>query len=198
MEKLDNLISSGNKKLPSTTAIFNLGSAKDCPSLKLGLCQAYNKNNKCICYAKRAERYPKVTAYHRRQMDYWKAITAEEFAKEFLALNAMKRNPFTVLRLNEACDFWGQECIEKAEKIAQILSEHGITVNTYTARSDLDFSACRSIVIMGSNFHKVGLKGMFKMVKKFEERPKGFGKCAMNCRICRRCLDGKNTFVMEH
>ena len=46
--------SEGNLKIPSSTAIFNMGSATDCPSLKLGLCKAYF-NGKHICYAKKAE-----------------------------------------------------------------------------------------------------------------------------------------------
>ena len=52
--KLGSLLSEGNIKIPSTTAIFNMTSAKDCPSLKLGLCKAFH-NGKNICYAKKSE-----------------------------------------------------------------------------------------------------------------------------------------------
>ena len=37
---LKKLLRSGNKKIPSSTAIFNMASAHNCPSKKLGLCKA--------------------------------------------------------------------------------------------------------------------------------------------------------------
>ena len=41
-EKIDTLLKYGNKKLPNTTAIFNLGPAKLCPSMILGICDICN------------------------------------------------------------------------------------------------------------------------------------------------------------
>lgn len=49
-------ISRGNKKLPSSTMIFNLTSARNCPARKLGLCTI-----KPRCYADHSEvRWPCV------------------------------------------------------------------------------------------------------------------------------------------
>ena len=71
MEDLKNLIATGNKKLPTTTAIFNMGSATDCPSLKKGLCTAVTEK-KVTCYALRPENFrPLVLPYRRRQEKYW-------------------------------------------------------------------------------------------------------------------------------
>jgi hypothetical protein len=100
---LNDLITSGNKKIPSTTAIFNMGSATDCPSRKLGFCQAINKNGKNICYARKSEYeyHPTVLPYRRRQEKYWKSCTAEQFVIDFLTLNALKALPYTALRLRE-------------------------------------------------------------------------------------------------
>jgi hypothetical protein len=60
---LNKLISSGNTKLPSTTAIFKTTSAHDCPSIKKGLCAACKFGVKC--YAIKAE-----YAYHPGVLPY--------------------------------------------------------------------------------------------------------------------------------
>ena len=87
---LKGLVKAGNKKLPKTTAIFNMGSATDCPALKKGMCQAFARNPqgkmKLVCYAKKAEvqYYTMVLPYRRRQEKYWKDHSAEDFAISFL------------------------------------------------------------------------------------------------------------------
>lgn len=200
MEHLSKLISAGNSKLPSTTAIFNMGTAKDCPSLKLGLCQAF-VNGKCVCYARKAEAgmWPTVTPYRKRQEQYWKSVKADQFVSEFIAFNARKRNKFTALRLNESGDFWTQACINKAEEIARLLNKYKILVYGYTSRRDLDFSKCKKIKLLGSGFKKRGLSGIFLMVNDIKkDKPSHFGICLGNCRICSRCLRGLNTVVKKH
>ena len=141
---LTELIRAGNKKVPSTTAIFNMGSATDCPSRKLGFCQANNRSGKNICYAKRAENEyrPNVLPFRRKQEAYWKSCTAEKFIVDFLIMNSLKASPFTALRFNESGDFWEQECVDKATHIARVLKKYGIRTYCYTARKDLDFSRC--------------------------------------------------------
>ena len=197
---LEALTRSGNRKVPRTTAIFNLGSATNCPSLKLGFCQAWSSKGTHVCYAKKAEyEYrPTVLPFRRRQEKYWKSTTAEQFIIDFLILNALKVRPFTALRFNEAGDFWSQACVDKAEHIARILKKYGIRVYGYTSRQDLDYSNCRHIVLSGSNFHKPGIRGVFKMVRHKKERPAGYGACKMDCKVCTRCLDGRKTVVLQH
>ena len=148
----------GNKKLPNTTAIFNMGSATDCPSRKLGLCSACKAGVKC--YALKAELpcWPAVLPFRRRQEKFWKETNPENFVLQFLALNAIKTKPFNALRFNEAGDFWSQECVKKAEKIARILNTYNVVVYCYTSRSDLDYGKISALRISGSGFKKKGVK----------------------------------------
>ena len=194
------LLRAGNKKLPNTTAIFSMGSATDCPSKKLGFCQAINKNGINCCYAKKAEYsyHPDVLPFRRRQEKYWKEVSANKFITDFLIINSFKVIPFNALRLNEAGDFHTQECVDKAEAIARGLKKFGIRVYCYTARRDLDFSKVRNLVISGSNFAKDGVRGMFKMVHSIKDKPKGYGICKGDCRVCQKCLIGRKTVILRH
>jgi len=197
---LNKLISEGNTKLPVTTAIFNMSSAHDCPSLKLGLCKAY-VDGKHVCYAKKAEfdYHPQVLPYRRRQEKFWLSVTAEEFASQFLLINALKVKPFTALRLNEAGDFHSQECVDKAEKIATLLKRYGVIVYGYTSRDDLIYTSCKNLIVSGSGFMKDGINNLFTIVKKKEDKPKGFGICAGDCKVCFRCQKrGLMTCVILH
>ena len=203
--QLKGLIQAGNLKIPKTTAIFNMSSATDCPSLKLDICKACvgEKNH---CYALKSERdyRPNVLPYRRRQQEYWLTTKAEEFVYEFMMVNSLKPKPFTKVRLNEAGDFHGQACIAKAERIAKILHQYGVRVYCYTSRSDLDFSNTKYLVVNGSGFKKAGISNEFAMVSKEvgkdpKQWPKGYAKCPMDCTICDRCsIKGKNTFVIQH
>lgn len=198
--ELNSLISEGNTKLPSTTAIFNMSSATDCPSLKLGLCKAY-VNGKHICYAKKAEYdyHPKVLPYRRKQEKFWLKVTAEEFVSQFLLINALKVKPFKAIRFNEAGDFHSQKCVNKVEKIAALLKRYGIVTYGYTSRSDLDFSSVKNMIVSGSGFTKEGITNEFKIVTKLKDKPKGYGVCAGDCKICTRCHSrGLKTVVMVH
>lgn len=199
--ELENLLChEGNQKIPSTTAIFNMGSAKDCPSKRLGLCRAFDSEGKHICYAKKAECiYPYALPYRCRQKDFWLRISPEEFVFQFLIVNGTKRIPFNALRFNESGDFWGQDCIDKAEKIARLLKPYGIVCYCYTSRSDLDFSRVRKLRVSGSGFQKDGVTNEFKIIEKKEDRPKGYGICPMDCSICNRCMKtGMKTAVVIH
>jgi len=193
------IIGTGNIKIPSTTAIFNMSSATDCPSKRLGLCKAEKQG--CKCYAIKSEyNYrPYVLPFRRQQEAYWKEVNAFEFVSQFLLLNAMKEKPFNALRLNESGDFHSQECVTKAESIALILRRFGIVTYCYTSRSDLDFSKVKHLVISGSGFQKKGITNEFKIVFDISERPKGYGVCKGNCKICKRCsIRGMKTVVKKH
>ena len=187
----------GNIKMPVSTAIFNMGSAKNCPSKKLGLCKAEKQGAKC--YARKAEyMYPLTLPYRERQGKLWGKISAEEFAFQFLVVNAYKRNPFSALRVNESGDFHSQDCVDKMEQIARILKRYGIVTYAYTSRSDLDYSKVRDSVIHGSGFTKPGIKGIFKIIPNKKARVKGFSSCKMNCKICKLCQKHSNVCVVKH
>jgi len=200
--ELSKLLSTGNHKLPRTTAIFNMASAHDCPSYKLGLCRAFTKDGQHVCYAKKSETSarPYVQPYREKQMRFWHSCTAEEFASQFLLINALKELPWNALRLNESGDFWGQGCVDKADKIACILGRYGIKVYCYTSRSDLDYSNVRHLIISGSGFEKEGVTNVFLMVEDTKvDRPKGYGVCPMDCKVCSRCqVRGNKTVVKRH
>ena len=198
--RLCSLVQAGNYKLPKTMAIFNMGSATDCPSKRLGLCQAI-VDGKNVCYAKKSENSsrPSVLPYRRKQEKYWKDTSATDFVAEFVLMNTLKSKPFNALRLNESGDFWSQECVDKAEKIARMLKGFGVKVYCYTARSDLDFSKCRDLIVSGSGFKKKGISNIFTMVETKEDRPKGYGICVGDCKICKRCMiKGRKTVVLKH
>lgn len=195
---LKDLLSAGNLKIPKTTAIFNMSSATDCPSKALGLCAAQNAGAKC--YAKKSEvaSRPHVLPHRRKQEYYWRHITADKFALDFLSFNAMKPEPFTALRFNEAGDFHGQTCVDKAETIARILKDFGVVTYCYTSRSDLDYSKVRHLIINGSGFMKEGISGEFKIIID-KTIPEGYKLCPMNCRACSRCQKrGSKTVVEKH
>ena len=195
METIKTLLQFGNKKLPKTTMIFNMGSASSCSSDSLGLCSVSD-----ICYAKKAERiYPQVLPYRNRQRDYWLKSSAMTIAFELMEVYNKKRNKPTHLRLNESGDFYSQKCVIKAEKVAEkIYKTLGVKSYIYTARKDLDFSGCKFLVVNGSGFKKEGVNRMFSAVKdpsKFE----GF-ICPADCNICNKCSvnDHENILVKEH
>jgi len=190
----------GNLKIPRTTAIFNMASAHDCPSRKLGLCKAV-VDGKHICYAIRSETtyHPYVEPYRNKQKDYWLSVNAHEFCIEFLAICVTKAKPFTALRFNEAGDFHTQECVDKAEKIARILKPYGIICYCYTSRDDLDFHRLEALKVSGSGFKKPGIVNVFKVIACKEDKPKGYGICPMDCHSCDRCLkSGLKTAIVKH
>lgn len=184
----------GNKKLPATTAIFNLCAAHDCPSAERGLCQVLNAGHRC--YARRDEiTYPAPLNYRRRQEKVWDRISAAEFADEFMTLVNRRRGPTTALRWNESGDFRSQADVRKASVIASLLWMEGIRTYCYTARRDLDFSDVGPMVINGSGFR---IKGEFRFIRSKADRPKGYGICPGSCKSCKRCQLGKLTCVLPH
>ena len=186
--ELGSLLKDGNIKLPKTTAIFNLSSAHNCPSMKLGLCKALLQGAKC--YALKAENKMRkgVEPYRNRQEAFWHKVTAKEFVSQFILINSTKVIPYTAIRFNEAGDFHNQSCVNKAEEIALLLRRFGIRCYCYTSRSDLDYSKCRNLIVSGSGFVKAGITNEFKIIGKKDKVPKGYGLCVGNCKICRRCL----------
>lgn len=175
----------GNKKLPTSTAIFNMTTAHDCPSLKLGLCQMPRPTSKC--YAMGPEWFSKdVCAHRNRQMEYWSSVTAREFVRDFLAQVTRRNGTLKVdkLRFNEAGDFRGQADVRKTENIARILKAYGVTTYLFTARKDLDFSKIEHLIVNGSNFRPYRGGNIFRAV------PEASGKhpvCPGSCKTCTRC-----------
>ena len=183
----------GNKKLPKTTAIFNITTALGCPAHAKGLCQLASPTKQC--YAMVAERmYPTVLPYRKRQLKFWKGITAQEFVNQLMLEKC--RKTLEKVRFNEAGDFRKQEDVVKAEEVATILFEkHNVITYCYTARSDLDFSVRKNLIVNGSNFL---VDNKFQVVYK-KENLNGL-ICKMDCRVCDMCAQRLNQTikVMKH
>lgn len=148
----------GNKKLSKNVYVINTSSALECPSLQLGLCNAYI-DDKCICYAIKSEvRYGgedgNCFKFHDYQGIYYDNHSAEEITDKLLASSKRStKYPMVFLRYNAFGDFVNQEQVDKMNEIAKILGEYGIITYGYTARKDLNFSnRCRWFIVNGSGF----------------------------------------------
>ncbi|MCE5317417.1 MAG: hypothetical protein LLG04_08690, partial [Parachlamydia sp.] len=196
---LGSLMVSGNIKLPRTTGIFNMSSATHCPSRKLGLCKAEAVGVKCYALKSEVKSRPNVLPFRDTQEKFWEKVTAKQFVSQFLILNVLKGVPYTKIRFNESGDFHSQKCINKAEEIAKMLHRFGIRVYCYTSRDDLDFSKCRHLIVSGSGFMKEGISNEFRIVYDLKERPKGYGICKGDCRVCNRCtMRNLRTVIKKH
>lgn len=174
----------GNKKLPKSILIFNMGPAHGCPSDELGFCKVAK-----VCYAKKAERtWPVVKSYRERQKKFWLSCSVDTFVREVLRFRKIK-----YFRFNESGDFFSQKCVDKAEKIARKLKKHGITTYTYTARRDLDFSNCRELVVNGSGFM---VHNNFSVQSK-EEWENAEVKCSQDCSICKLCMKKRGLTIIQ-
>ena len=182
------LLSFGNKKLPKSTAIYNMGSAHDCSSEKLGLCQVAD-----ICYAKKAERiYKQVLPYRNRQTAFWRNTNANEFTNLFLESVKLKKDKITMLRVSESGDFDTQKDIDTWEQIATNLKAKNVVTYVYTARKDLDYSKCFNLVVNGSDFQTEGVKHSFTAVKQFSPKSERSARCLGDCTICHLCATQTN------
>jgi hypothetical protein len=178
--------SKGNTKIGRNTLIFNMGPAKTCPSLKLGLCQLDCPGK---CYAHKAEvQYPAVLPYRQRQAKSWKRQSYLKIAWD-IADNRTKNTKY--VRFNESGDFYGQSCIEKLKDIAWACPD--LKFYGYTARKDLSFAGLPdNLCINGSNWRR-GKMNSFTAVKAYSgDNP----ICAGDCRICGLCKKA-NSLTIE-
>ena len=179
-------ISNGNYKLSKSTLIINMGTALDCPSAKLGMCNAL----KCgaTCYALKAERlYPNVPEFRYRQFSYWRNNNATKIYKDIVAKISIRNGkPIKYLRFNEAGDFWDQNDVKKLSIIAHKLKNFNIITYGYTARSDLDFSNIEFLV-KGSG-HTNGNNGSTTIINKDDVIPEGYIECPGSCKTCDECM----------
>jgi hypothetical protein len=191
MNALKNLVSFGNNKLPKTTVIFNLGSATNCPSKKLGLCLCSSK-----CYAMKAEKlYPQVFPYRERQADYWHNTCKEAIFSDLSAIISKKRIKIDKLRLNEAGDFTCQADIDKMDWIAgKLFEQFQIVTYTYSARADLNFSACKFLRVKTSGYDN-GNNGKTMVLLKGMQKPDNFITCPGDCKKCAICSSDKKINV---
>lgn len=189
MKTKNNVFTFGNKKLPKTTAIFNMTTAQNCPSDKLGLCKLSKE-----CYAKKAEKmYKNVVPFREKQADFWENCTPQTFVAELLPV-VMK---IRFLRISEAGDFRTQADVNKLSEIAEILSCYGVPVYCYTARKDLDFSnVSKFLTVNGSGFM---VHNNFMPVSRNAKSSTGLIEqkygCLADCNICSKCTRRGNKVI---
>lgn len=217
-------LSLGNDKLPDNTLILNMGSAKTCPSWKLGLCKVKCPiTGKKECYALQPELMrPKVKAYRDRQEVYWKNTDKYQIVKDFETILNKHRKRINgkliplhkyvkYFRFNESGDFWSQDCIEKLDYLAAALKKYAIKTYGYTAREDLDFSKVEHFRVKGSS-NTAGNNGITTTLKMSEIEAKinkfnkvtisrEFGRhefkvCPMDCSVCGMCKNNRKINIV--
>ena len=189
------LFSKGNKKLPKSTYILNMGSATNCPSKALGLCPIGDS-----CYALKAEiQYPDCLPYRMKQELAFSINTAEDIATALLkASKQARKHKMKYFRFSEAGDFQSQTDVYKMTEVCRILSKSGVVCYGYTARKDLDMKQLMQFAtVQGSGFM---LSNKFKAVSNIRGIPEKFGICRGNCSKCTLCKvsNHKTIYVKLH
>ncbi len=184
-------VSFGNLKIGKDTMILNMGSATDCPAMKLGLCPLPNPKD---CYAMQPERsWPNVLPYRRKQEEYWKETDERQISKDILALNMLLEKPPKFFRFSEAHDFAEQYDVNKMRKITERINKSNspMKIYGYTARSDLDLKGFpKNTVINGSGFM---LDNNFTIVNEFSKDAKF--RCMGDCRVCNLCKTNSHKLI---
>jgi hypothetical protein len=176
----------GNHKLGDDTAIFNMSTATDCPSKKLGLCEVHNQGIKCYAF-KAEQQYPNtVPNARKKQHEYWKTHDANKIASDFIDKITRRRKETRFFRFNESGDFEDQSDVDKLNLISLALKEvNGITTYGYTARRDLDFSKAQFLVKGSSN--DSGNNGKTIVIGLRDKIPEGFIECPGGAQGCSKC-----------
>ena len=175
----------GNKKLPKTTAIYNIGTWFLCPGRLKGYCELSTQ-----CYAKCREVMGSVIKSRLNNYYFWKSNNAETIAKFIvysINVEKMKGNQVNLLRFNEVGEIENQEELEKLVKISNIVyALTGVKSYTYTHNRNLNFNIDRpNLTVNGSGFM---VDNRFTVVK--PENYKQYVKdhnaveCPQNCEYC--------------
>ena len=142
----------GNKKLPKTTGIYNIGTWFLCPGRLEGYCELHQE-----CYAKCREVMGNVISSRLNNYLFWKTNDAEKiamFISYSIMAEKMKGNEVNLLRFNEVGELEDQEDLAKMVKVSNIVHEKtGIKSYVYTHNRELNFNIERpNLVICGSGF----------------------------------------------
>lgn len=145
-------IAFGNKKLPKTTAIYNIGTWFLCEGRLKGFCELHE-----VCYAKVREIMGNTIKSRLNNYYFWKtndARTIASFIVYSIKAESMKEDKINLLRFNEVGEFENQEDLEKMVEVSNIVyNETNVKSYTYTHNRDLDFRIDRpNLTILGSGF----------------------------------------------
>lgn len=178
-------ITFGNKKLPKTTAIYNIGCWFLCPGRLKGFCELST-----VCYAKSREVMGSVNKSRLNNYLFWKINNAEKiamFISYSIKAEQLKGNQVNLLRFNEVGEIENQEELEKMVEVSNIVHEQtGVKSYTYTHNKELNFNIDRPyLIICGSGFM---VDNKFSVVK-----PEDYKKyvdntncieCPQKCELC--------------
>ena len=178
-------ITFGNKKLPKTTAIYNIGTWFLCPGRLEGFCELHQE-----CYAKSREVMGSVIKSRLNNYHFWKNNDTETIAKFIsysIKTEQLKGNEVNLLRFNEVGEMEDEEDLNKMIDISNIVyALTGVKSYTYTHNRALNFNIERpNLTICGSGFM---IDNRFTVVK-----PEDYKKyvqdhncieCPQNCEYC--------------
>ena len=185
-------LSFGNRWLPDSTAIFNLGSATNCAAEKKGKCNIAD-----ICYAKRTEkRWVNTYFYRERQTKVFDGSNPRELADAMLVAMRMQKQRVKMLRFSEAGDFRNQADVDKFARVAKILHENNITVYGYVADDELDYSELmKYATVNGTGFMATN---EIRIVDEYSDDPTTI-KCPTaehgKCLRCSACAYAKGRII---
>jgi hypothetical protein len=190
-------LSCGNSKLADEIAIYNIGSATDCPNIGTKHCQVPERQ----CYAARNEQdYPDTgpISSRRREIIIWDHLDAATFSRAFARWHERKEKygkPVTALRLNESGDFRHTHDLFKADEIARKL-KGTVDVYTYSASDYLPWHKAEHLTVNRSNDRKTFGSRRFEVVDHVKDIPDGSLRCPhdlsdgeIKCGDCRLCID---------
>lgn len=178
-------ISFGNKKLPKTTAIYNIGCWFLCPGRLNGFCELHD-----VCYAKCREVMGNVIQSRLNNYYFWKANSAENiamFISYSIMAEKMKGNQVTLLRFNEVGELENQEDLVKMVKVSNIVHQQtGVKSYTYTHNRNLNYNIDRpNLIICGSGFM---VDNQFTVVKPEDYKEyvdtHNAIECPQKCELC--------------
>lgn len=178
-------ISFGNKKLPKTTAIYNIGCWFLCPGRLNGFCELHD-----VCYAKCREVMGSVINSRLNNYYFWKTNDAETVAAFIvysIKAEQLKGNKVNLLRFNEVGELENEEDLVKMVKVSNIVFEKtGIKSYTYTHNRNLNYDVNRpNLTICGSGFM---VDNRFTVVKPedYKEYVQDHNciECPQKCELC--------------
>lgn len=178
-------IAFGNRKLPKTTAIYNIGCWFLCPGRLEGYCELSTE-----CYAKCREVMGSVIKSRLNNYYFWKNNNAERiamFISYSIMAEKMKGNNVDLLRFNEVGEIEDQQELEKMVKISNIVYvKTGVQSYTYTHNRNLNFNIPRpNLTICGSGFM---VDNKFTVVKPEDYKEyvdtHNCIECPQRCKLC--------------
>ncbi len=183
LENMTKRLQMGNRKLPSTTGIWNLPSGKTCPK-STEECRKW-------CYAKKAERmYPNVLPFRKMNL----LLTTEPILFIEIICQEIFDRDIKVVRIHESGDFYNQTYLENWFSISIMFPD--VVFYAYTKSYHLDFTLRpKNFIVLLSDDNKLLKKhwnlfdGITIVMEDIKKIPKGWILCPNDCKLCDCCYN---------